>query len=1588
MQRPTELVDRAHRTQNFKFPPIKPQQDSQGANQPRTPPSFISHSNKSSASSGRSTTSSGSRGHYHSTNSTLPNSPWDRDRDLPPLPTDESSSTFGNTTPQRPAHRPTASGGSASQLPHISGMRNFSRPSPALRVIELASSSNGDGGASTNTSKGFSFDDESPELSPPPSSSENRGSPQLREITNEQRVPGRLDQADFTDLNICAEAQTGDSGGMVSRLRHVASASSLGRSRSRRTDRSAPASAPIVPPEESFLPSMARNAALAAAAADHHSSSVSSSNVASTSQTSAAQRAGGGLLRGRKSSFGDLRKGDKAITRDEKRSKPGFWSALRRKDTCKEVPSSAPPTSETFFASDRAADSLDPSLRLTHTAAMSKADRLLGHGEEERRELMAKQQRDRRAQLLRDAKARDVLADYCLDWEAPEIRATKQSSSDYRNDIEPASASQGHRSNAPSTSSRDSYVTSGTGESRVSDRAPTLDSPIGMPSRELSDDIEAVLRSQRASWKGVEDLLSTHRAMASHRPPVTNHYPSNSISSSEASSPRGALSFLPNPRTGHTADSSISSTIYTTSSRSRSRATSVTSSSGPSLRWHDDSTSVLQMPRRRAAAANAEEGTKDREAHESGDFVAALHDGLSGFKGQFEDAEEEQPSPPPFAGSTQVSPKRPPLRTAKTHDASFAQGLPSTRTPQIAMARTCSDQPATASRRDIHRPAVQERAAEALNVLPPLSSLHKACLVASQLNWQGPWNEMQDEPLSASASSAEIPPLFAAYLRAYGRGEFEISNPPKPRLAAVPQSSALGTSDRYGNRGLSDLAPAAQSMGIGLDIDFPLPPDRNDKGTSHSRTGSHSLHSRNVSTMTAAFRAAEIDSSEDLFGPDRLAEDPVVLTELPADLRAPRPPFEAERQRAVNQYSSALGLDGNDIAQFHNIKLSTIAETLRSFLQVTQVRIQLISDDRVITLARSGQLPGEDGEAVRTPRASERTALGISMFGNGTAPRTISMRDESFESHVLLNRNGAPVVLEDLQRDWRFTARDTGGASFYAGASLLSADGLPIGTISTYDTMSRPGGLARDERSHLINATERVMEELEHIRQASLRERLILLDESLSAWSLGDHSASILQRRPSEAAASPSIEATLLSAPPTCRLNGLKPPLSPNTLAQRRGAKMPASLSLAHHSNFVEAQHPHQSLLSAALKSIVTALKTDLAYIAQVTTSSSPAANQGDNARCLILARCDAGSEPAPELHLDGPLHLCALAATKRGLHLQQDDSRVAKLLGTRVQSAKAAAWGGEDDTFHTAAVVNCGLREGSKSWKDATGWVLGVASRSAMTQMAPESTVYLLRFASLLAPMLLDQARSPTSNGSLRSPQSGPKGRARSCSNPSRAGSALSPTSPGRPRSRGAGSASKRVLPPLSPPPNEPLPLLPGASPVQSHRHLHSMDRSVSTDATPRLPTGAPLPPSLRRTASSTASPTKDVATLFGRAREESNNDAVEYVTPALEESESDTSGSASVDLRAGNATTSASFLRMGASARRTHDMLRKTNTPPATGGLPTSRLSAQPSSAVVAYKSTLPSCNTSSDETSNSSGIGSSSQSSPISTKSRLLA
>lgn len=1043
--------------------------------------------------------------------------------------------------------------------------------------------------------------------------------------------------------------------------------------------------------------------------------------------------------------------------------------------------------------------------------------------------------------------------------------------------------------------------------------APQLTDEISMHSRELSDelteDINAVLRSQRNSFQKVDEIMAVHRQITKRNSSMRHHRKSSSTSSSRSagykpavssslasshqSSPASthaslrskedAASTSPMVSSKHLPTSSISASeasVASTASSTRGSSTSTTSGSSRNQKWNHGDSTLLPA----SSATRPGLGLRYRTAHN------IRSPPRSSVAGPPTSEPMARVCSEPMKGAGEASAA---AAAGSTAAAGHPFAFPAVR-PSLRMAKTSAILPQARG--------TTTRASRMLSDLPALSTLLHSCLLASKSTTQSPWYDLTHRPLCASSPKDRIPRSWSGYVRAYARGEFDLSQPPKPRSAplvehAVPRSSPNPAVERRARQtSLEDGPLDSLPKGIGLDFAFPLPPSRADGHEKGLETPGQHLNYLQVqheprrgseaTIQTIAAKSPLLDgATEDPEDTLQMEAEEVLAVGGMGDLKAPRPPYEAERQQATMQYLAALGIDGEcRAASYQSSRLVAIVDRLAAMLSTRQASIQLVSDDEVISLAKSGQTFGMgDDEGGRTPRAddasSQRGMLGLDLFGSAAA---VPLRDASLDAHAILSRHGLPVVVTDVHNDWRFSMRaSSSDGAFFAAASIMSEDGLPIGTVSISDISTRPHGLTKHEQHCLAQASREVSAELEQFRRMALGTRLARLDESLASWSLQSEDAA---EDAAPASWSParqplSIESTLLLAPLGSQAGCAAPP-SPGTLAQRRGAKTPQSLAVPSARS---QQHLPVAALRSALKTMVEALQMDLAYIAHVSPRPERSSSNAAHFQCSVIVQHDRAAPMPTVLRPDVGLHLCALAApSKRGLHFQQDSARVSELLGRSLGSSNDALSG----VFHTAAVVNCGLKGGvsgvqdGRIAKDTEGWVLCVASKSKDVRFAPESTIYLLRFASLLIPMLLESAAAAEAAVASSSPS--PKwstspsgaasalpahliingGRARSAS---RVGSTPSPPggrmdAPLGPASSSSSSSSSSARPrcmspgmrrgggappPLSPPPNEPLPLLPSTpSPVIALRNLPSISGTSTSKAPPSKPPSAALPP------------------------------------------------------------------------------------------------------------------------------------------------
>ncbi|PWN23663.1 hypothetical protein BCV69DRAFT_275139 [Microstroma glucosiphilum] len=1423
----------------------------------------------------------------------------------------------------------------------------------------------------------------------------------------------------------------GEVKGKFSRLRHAASASNIGRSFGKKGKAAA----------VDFDVSEARSAAKGSFSDRNASSfartisqparapSPSGFSMSSRDDAMSAKDVGKGSLLGHEAS--DYGRANSPAWReyddDEeevgKKSKAGkIWGQLFSKQ-------SQQGSVWTSNSSTDGASQLSGSGKSSHNGTLRKADRLLGLGEQERlRQDQTSSPEPREGERLRALNKTpqpradfipDVLAEYSADWRPPYRQSTSSrpftpghqrqqgsrgsSQSNMTSSSVSSSSSQARRLNHNhniSTSSHDSFGTSTTSESRISDQAPVLDHPLVLAGRDLSDDIEAMLRSQRDSVQDLEALLNAHRhitkkrasqlpqrrsrdkaSIASHSVPALPGSSSTSPASLHAQalpSPPESLTFLPTHRGGgRIGQSSLSSAVTDWSTSSYSQSTSFSSNITPDIRTTTDragnastrppfitakselrkgSTSSIDMSRLLSEPAPPTNGKLTPDQFQDATEEARSQGSLPAGNGRGTHPREEV-DVTAIALPPTSSKGGPATRSAITSDALYT--LPAFQRvtsqavldPGVGDARdeklSRKESPAEMSAAPATLP-LQARAAQTLASLPPLASLLEACLVASGNNSKAaknPWygfQQQQPDLLTSSTPKDQLPTTWAAYMQLYAQGDLDLTDPPRPVSAPVIRKSSMRSGpnpamDRFGPTIELPSNNGGKTPGTGLDFKFPLPPNRQGVSVAGGTQGTGAnfmkmLKGQRKGTgsgdATASGRStpalSRVGSAAEGEGLEAYLRDGDLLEAVEAaagggvgDLKAARPPYETKRQQATMLYLSALGfLDsrgrrGSDpfgrqdsVQQasqaYRNARLISIVEQIAGLLNTAEASIQLISDDEVLLLAHTGQMITSHDDITRTPRPNTEGrsrggagALGVNLFDGSDSRRNsvadpANLRDDSLDAHAILSRRGAPVVLPHIQGDWRFSQRDrvsgaSSSAAFWGAASILSSDGMPVGTISVYDFLPRREGLSKDEKAQLAEAAKEAGLELERIRRVALGNRLALFDESLLSWSMSDHRetssheqavASTFGKSQGLLVPPGSIDPGALSALP------LQPPSPNGSLAQRRGVKAPRSLDVVGvgpASPRSASLHPQMATFQAALRTIASALGMDLAYIAQVGLRRAPTSPEmSESMECTTIARYDAGlTMSAPELALDAPLHLCALAAAKRGLHFQQDPVRVSQLLGQSPPSASSTA----GDVFHTAAVVSCGLKDGARGAKNPEGWVLAVASCAPRARMSPEGTVYLLRFASLLAPFLSEAPKSPLP-ASATAPATRTIGRARGLSSPalpkfrppmlsehrSRSisfsrnspGNTISPPLPPPsgalpsppPFSPSVGSAGSSIRsgpspvtslrrlapmapPPLSPPPTEPLPPLPKGGGV------HGANVAVSSP----LRTYSPLP-------------------------------------------------------------------------------------------------------------------------------------------------
>jgi GAF domain-containing protein len=546
------------------------------------------------------------------------------------------------------------------------------------------------------------------------------------------------------------------------------------------------------------------------------------------------------------------------------------------------------------------------------------------------------------------------------------------------------------------------------------------------------------------------------------------------------------------------------------------------------------------------------------------------------------------------------------------------------------------------------------------DLLPPLTSYLDQCLALDCKEMMHIWQSERGttRPLTASTPTSAIPKSWSGYIQAYAKGDFDLSNPPLPRYSnkKTPFSSPMAS------RG--GLSPATPSM---PGSNWSTSPTRNNMASKESLNDFYDLpssySSNNLLPLTPPAQQQSIrdrlpsprfaairkdrsreQSQENKRLPHEDEDDKSMpIEELAAlgiagGMKGPRPVWEAERSASAKAYLHSHNHQANR-------QLQTIIERLRKQLKVSFASVQIVVEDESIVLASSGRKDTlqEDPDNAK-----------------------ILQRDETMDAHAILQRDGEPMVIADVTKDWRFENRRSIHLPFYAGASLFASDtGLPIGTLSVMHYRSKV--LNDEERELLIETAREVERELRQMQRSALEEKLQNLDRNILDW-IAD-----IQTKP----------------------------------IQIKGASQPSSEAVL------------SGRLRSALQTILGDLQVEHAYIARVGS---------DPLQCVIQVQQVKGIEQMGKVQLDAALHLCALAAHKHGLNFDNDEMQVRKLIG----EGEAIGM-----PFTSARVVACGLKEGGKAHRGTEGWVLGVASRSH-GRLDAASGVYMMKFATLLAPMLL----------------------------------------------------------------------------------------------------------------------------------------------------------------------------------------------------------------------------------------------------------
>jgi PAS domain S-box-containing protein len=149
---------------------------------------------------------------------------------------------------------------------------------------------------------------------------------------------------------------------------------------------------------------------------------------------------------------------------------------------------------------------------------------------------------------------------------------------------------------------------------------------------------------------------------------------------------------------------------------------------------------------------------------------------------------------------------------------------------------------------------------------------------------------------------------------------------------------------------------------------------------------------------------------------------------------------------------------------------------------------ELNDDEELTDIARfAAHLCGTKMAAVSIVEEDRQTFVAREGLAERSTPRPTSFCATAMLSHELL-------IVPDAAQDTRFAdfavVVDEPRIRFYAGAPLVSVEGVPVGALCVIDTEPRPGGLDQIQREGLAVLAQTVMRRL-----SSQRENLAALQE-------------------------------------------------------------------------------------------------------------------------------------------------------------------------------------------------------------------------------------------------------------------------------------------------------------------------------------------------------------------------------------------------------------------------------------------------------------------------------------------------------------